>query len=178
MGYDLPAAIGACIASGKKQIICLAGDGSLQMNIQELQTVVSHNLPIKVFVLNNSGYASIRQTQDSFFNGRHVACDPKSGVTFPDIIKVAKAYGFSTYQIKSHNGMKQKINSILKHNGPAVCEVILDPHQKFSPRVSSEKLPSGAIISKAMDDMFPFLGRDEYKNSKIVDIIAAKGRKK
>jgi acetolactate synthase-1/2/3 large subunit len=178
MGYDLPASIGACLASGNKQVICLTGDGSLQMNIQELQTVISKKLPIKIFVLNNSGYASIRQTQDTFFNGRHVACDPKSGVTFPDIIKVAKAYGFSTYRIDSHGGMKRKIDTILKHKGSAVCEVTLDPNQKFSPRVSSEKRPDGKIVSKAIDDMFPFLGRDEYKSNKIVDIIASKGRKK
>ena len=169
MGYDLPAAIGACFALGKKQVICLAGDGSLQMNIQELQTVVHHHLPIKLFVLNNNGYLSIRQTQDTFFEGRHVACDKNSGVSFPDIVKLAKAYGLPAMRIESHDRIKEKIKEIIEIPGPVVCEVCLLPDQKFSPRVASEKKSDGRIISKPLEDMFPFLPREEFNSNMIIE---------
>jgi acetolactate synthase-1/2/3 large subunit len=123
MGYDLPAAIGACHASGRKDVICLAGDGSLQMNIQELQTVAHSRLPIKLFVLNNSGYISIRQTQDAFFEGRYVGCDSGSGVSFPDISKLAAAYGLPTAIIDKHQTMKEVLSTVLHSKGPlyAMC---------------------------------------------------------
>jgi acetolactate synthase-1/2/3 large subunit len=168
MGYDLPAAIGACFANGKKDVICLAGDGSLMMNIQELQTVFSHKLPIKLFILNNSGYVSIKQTQDTFFNGHHVASDTKSGVTFPDIIKVAKAYGLKTDLIDANSKVKAKLSAILKTKGPVVCEVILPPYYNFSPKLSSERKSDGTIISKPLEDMWPFLPRDEFKKNMII----------
>ncbi len=168
MGYDLSAAIGACVANKKRPVVCIAGDGSLQMNLQELQTVIGNKLPIKIFVLNNKGYISIRQTQDSFFNGRHVGCDPKSGVTFPDILKVAKAYGFHVEKLDNHAKMRNVIGRVLSRKGPVVCEVLLDPGQKFSPRVSSKKLPDGRMISKPLEDMFPFLDRDEFLENMIV----------
>lgn len=169
MGYDLPAAIGACFAIGKKPVVCLAGDGSLQMNIQELQTIVTHNLPIKLFVLNNNGYISIRQTQDTFFEGRYVACGPESGVCFPDILKVAKAYGLDTEKITNQDRMRRQIKKILSSKHPVVCEVILSPTQKFSPRVASEKKPDGRIVSKPLEDMFPFLPREEFKENMIIE---------
>ena len=169
MGYDLPAAIGACIAKGKKQVICLAGDGSLQMNIQELQTVVAHNLPVKIFVLSNNGYSSIRQTQDNFFAGRHVGCDPDSGISFPDIVKVAQAYGLKTVLIKNQENLREQIKKILLIKGPVVCNIVLSPGQKFIPRVSSEKRPDGSIVSKPLEDMHPFLSREEFRSNMIID---------
>lgn len=171
MGYDLPAAIGACFATNKKLVVCLAGDGSLQMNIQELQTLAYHKLPIKLFVLNNNGYLSIKQTQDTFFEGRRVACDPNSGVSFPDILKVANAYGLPTEKIDNHDGMREKIRQILETTGPAVCEVKLLPEQKFSPRVASEKRPDGRIVSKPLEDMAPFLDRGEFKENMIIELL-------
>ena len=167
MGYDLPAAIGACVAAGKT-VVCLAGDGSLQMNIQELQTVSHNRLPVKLFVLNNGGYVSIRQTQDSFFGGRHVACGPDSGVTFPDICRVALAYGIPSSVISGHEGMKDKIREILSTPGPNVCEVLLSPEQNFSPRVSSKKEPDGRIVSKPLEDLYPFLPREELERNMLV----------
>ena len=167
MGYGLPAAIGACFGIQKKPVVCLDGDGSLQMNIQELQTVFHHKLPVKLFVMNNRGYLSIRQTQDTFFAGRHVACDPESGVTFPNIIKVAKAYGLPTERINRHSGMQKKIRNVLRAKGPVVCEVVLSPDQKFVPRVASERKPNGTIVSKPLEDMYPFLDRDEFKRNMI-----------
>ena len=165
MGYDLPSAIGACVALGKKPVVCLAGDGSIQMNIQELQTIVYNKLPIKIFVLNNNGYISIRQTQDSFFAGNHVACDKSCGVSFPDIIKVAKAYGLATARIDRYAGMEKRIKKVLSMPGSIVCEVKLCDDYVFSPKLSSEKLPDGRLISKPLEDMYPFLDREEFSGN-------------
>jgi acetolactate synthase I/II/III large subunit len=167
MGYDLPASIGASIGTDKKDIICLAGDGSIQMNIQELQTLKQFNLPVKIFYLNNGGYISIMQTQDNFFEGRRVACDIKSGVSFPDIIKLGEAYEIPTYTISETIDIDSKLKIILNHPGPIICEVVLSQNYIFSPKVASEKMPDGRIVSKPLDDMFPFLERDEY-NSNLV----------
>lgn len=172
MGYDLPAAIGACAALSKQPVICLAGDGSLQMNIQELQTIVTHDLPIKLFVLNNNGYSSIRQTQDAFFEGRYVGCDPCSGVRFPDIRKVARAYGLSTELIADQDKMKGQIQGVLAARGPVVCEVMLSTTQRFMPRVSSEKKPDGTVVSKPLEDMYPFLPRDEFRRNMIIEPLS------
>lgn len=167
MGYDLPAAIGACFATGK-QVVCLAGDGSLQMNIQELQTVVHHQLPLKLFVLDNAGYISIRQTQDSFFAGHHVGTGPSSGVSFPDIEKVAQAYGLPTRRLATMDGLADRLRVILAEDGPAVCHVVLPTDYKFSPKLSSEKKPDGRMVSKPLEDMFPFLDRNELRENMIV----------
>lgn len=168
MGYDLPSAIGACFASDKKNVICLAGDGSLQMNIQELQTVIHHMLPIKLFVLNNRGYISIKQTQDAFFDSRYAGCDNSCGVSFPEITKIAAAYGLPADKIDRHNNMKEKIQNILKAQGPIVCEVLLIPDYKFSPKLSSERKPDGRIISKPLEDMYPFLDKEEFKSNMLI----------
>ncbi len=171
MGYDLPAAIGVSFANSGKSVVCLAGDGSLQMNLQELQTVVHHNLPLKLFVLNNEGYISIRQTQNSFFAGRYVACNDCSGVSFPKITKIAEAYGLPSAIINSHINMKSKIQEILNAPGPIVCEVILIPDYIFSPKTSSERKPDGRMVSKPLEDMFPFLDRDEFKRNMIIPML-------
>lgn len=163
MGYDLPAAIGAAVARDGKRVICLAGDGSIQLNIQELQTVVHYQLPIKIFVLNNDGYLSIRSTQNNFF-GRFVGESPKSGVTFPDMTKVAKAYGIPAIRVEKSN-FSNKIKKILNTDGPFLGEVILDPQQLFEPRMSSKQLPDGRIISPPLEDMFPFLPREELQKN-------------
>jgi acetolactate synthase I/II/III large subunit len=165
MGYDLPAAIGACLGSGKKKVVCIAGDGSIQMNIQELATVVYHKLPLCIFVLNNEGYISIKQTQGSFF-GRLAGCNKSTGVGLPDILKVAEAYGFKVEKIDSHDDMKEKIETVLRSSEPALCEVMLNPDYVFAPKVSSERKPDGRIISKPLDDMFPFLDRKEYESNR------------
>lgn len=171
MGYDLPAAIGACIANDKKTVVCIAGDGSLQMNLQELITVVYNKLPIKIFYLNNDGYISIRQTQEAFFNGRIVGSDEGSGVGFPDIVKVAKAYGLRTEVISTHADMKDKIKAVIKEKEPILCEVKLSKNYKFAPKLSSYKRPDGKMISKPLEDLFPFLDRKEFIKNMIVKII-------
>ncbi|HOV91106.1 MAG TPA: thiamine pyrophosphate-binding protein [Syntrophorhabdaceae bacterium] len=171
MGYDLPAAIGACFGNNKKNTICLAGDGSLQLNIQELITVVYHKLPLKIFYLNNGGYISIKQTQSNFFKGNFVGCDEQSGVGFPDIIKIAKAYGLVVKVIKDHKNIDKKIKSILDNDKPVLCEVKLTNDYIFAPKLSSERKPNGKIVSKPLEDMFPFLDRDEFRSNMIVEPI-------
>lgn len=168
MGFDLPAALGACFANGKKDVICLAGDGSLMMNIQELQTVFSHKLPIKLFLLNNFGYLSIKQTQDNLFNGNHVGSGSESGVTVPNFSKVAKAFGLPAVTLKDHKNLKAKLQKVLKTKGPVVCEVILPSSYIFSPKLSSQRLPDGRMISKPLEDMFPFLDREEFKKNMLI----------
>lgn len=165
MGYDLPAAIGAAFAIKTGQIICLAGDGSFQMNLQELQTVVYHKLPIKILYLNNSGYSSIRQTQDNFFNGERVGCDEKTKVSFPLMEKIVSAYGMQYMKLESSRLINEQIESLLRQDGPLFCEVILDPDYLFIPKVSSKKLPDGSMVSTSLEDMFPFLDPEELKSN-------------
>jgi len=165
MGYDLPAAVGAAFARPGKRVICMSGDGSIQLNIQELQTVAHHRLPVKIFVLNNSGYLSIRQTQQAFF-GRLVGESSTSGVSFPDMVKVATAYGLSAFRIELAN-MENGIARALADPGPVLCDVVVDPQQGFEPRVSSRQLPDGRIVSSELEDMFPFLSREELESNRL-----------
>lgn len=168
MGYDLPAAIGACFANGKRNTICVTGEGSLQMNIQEFQTIIHHKLPIKIFVLNNAGYISIRNTQNNFFKGHKVGSDKDSGVSFPDIVKLAKVYGFEACRIENQLNLKKDLDKILSKSGAVVCEVMLSPTEKMGPKLSSEIKPDGKMISKPLEDMFPFLPREEFYKNMIV----------
>lgn len=168
MGYDLPAAVGAAVAAGGKRVICLAGDGSLQLNIQELQTVVHNQLPVKLFVLNNNGYLSIRLSQQNMFK-RVTGEGPQSGVSFPDIVKVSKAYGIPATQIGFDN-LEQGIQSTLESNGPFVCDVLLDPDQPFEPRVSAKQLPDGTMVSSNLEDMNPFLDKEELADNMLIPL--------
>lgn len=168
MGYDLPASIGAAVAGEGRQVICLAGDGSLQLNIQELQTVIHYRLPLKIFVLNNNGYLSIRTSQKGFFGGV-VGEGPESDVTFPDFIKLAQAYGFQTQRLDSAD-FESGLREVLSADGPMLCEVMLDPAQGFEPRQSSRPLPDGRIVSAPLEDMFPFLERDELASNMLIPL--------
>ena len=168
MGFGLPGAIGACCGNNRNDTICISGDGGLQMNIQELQTIVHYNLPIKLFVLNNNGYLTIKSTQQNHF-GRFVGAEKSSGVTCPDIIKVASAYGLPTATIMNTEELNMKIDSILQTPGPIVCEIIMSENQPLIPRVSSLKKPDGTIISKPIEDLYPFLDREEFFENMMVD---------
>jgi acetolactate synthase-1/2/3 large subunit len=165
MGYDLPAAIGAAFARPGKRVICLAGDGSIQMNIQELQTVVHHRLPLKIFVLNNSGYLSMRMTQSGFF-GRLTGESASSGASLPDMVKVACAYGISSSRIDCQPQLSQ-IDRALAAEGPALIDVVLDPNQEFEPRSRARQLPDGRIVSPNLEDMYPFLDEAELMDNVI-----------
>ncbi|HKF24154.1 MAG TPA: thiamine pyrophosphate-binding protein [Candidatus Angelobacter sp.] len=167
MGYDLPAAIGACVARGKKRVICLAGDGSIQMNIQELQTIMHHRLPVKLFILNNGGYLSMRLTQTNFF-ARAVGESASSGVSFPDMVKIGAAYGIPSIRVDRAQQF-QDVESMLNEEGPSLIEVMLDPHQEFEPRLRARQMPDGTIVSPSLEDMYPFLDRDELSDNVIED---------
>jgi acetolactate synthase-1/2/3 large subunit len=166
MGYDLPAAIGAAFARGGKRVVCLAGDGSLQLNVQELQTVVNYGLPIKLFVLNNAGYLSIRSSQRAFF-GSAVGEGPSSGLTLPDSVALAGAYGIAAMRIDGPE-YRESIRQALDAPGPIVADVVLDPDQGFEPRQSSRQLPDGRIISAPLEDLYPFLPRAELLDNLLI----------
>jgi acetolactate synthase-1/2/3 large subunit len=168
MGYDLPAAVGAAVARNGGRVVCLAGDGSLQLNIQELQTVKHHQLPVKLFVLNNGGYLSIRTTQFNFFSGRLTGSTPDSGVSFPDFVKVGCAYGIPSMRIDRATDMS-RVKLALEQPGPALIEVMLDPKQEFEPRIKSKQLPDGTIVTPPLEDMYPFLDADELAENTIKD---------
>ena len=161
MGYDLPAAIGACVAmekDSKRNVICFAGDGSIQMNIQELQTIASKNLDIKIFLINNDGYLSIKSTHENFF-GTVFGAHPESGVDFPDFCKIAAAYGIKSHRLNSIQGLAS-IAEILATDGPALIELIVDTKQEFCPKLKSRMGDDGEFITPVLDDMFPFLPRE------------------
>jgi acetolactate synthase-1/2/3 large subunit len=161
MGYDLPAAIGVCAAiGGKRRVICLAGDGSIMMNLQELQTIAGNAMPVKVFLLNNNGYVSIFQTHRNFFNGVEVGGGPKSNVTFPDFGKVARAFGFTYFRVDRHADLADTYARALATDGPVVCEIVMDEHVAFAPKLGARQHPDGRITSPALEDLSPFLPRE------------------
>ncbi|MCM8788184.1 MAG: thiamine pyrophosphate-binding protein, partial [Candidatus Omnitrophica bacterium] len=165
MGYGLPASIGACIASGRKRVISIIGDGGLQHNIQELETVARLQLPLKIFILNNNGYASIRNMQKGHFKGRLVGCDPSSGLTLPDTCKIAAAYGLRNTKINSHEEIREKVKKVLETEGPIICELMINPDMPTAPRLVSEVRPDGSIVSKPLEDLWPYLSRKELREN-------------
>ena len=169
MGYDLPAAIGASRAASE-DIICIAGDGSIMMNLQELQTIVTNNLNIKVFIINNEGYHQIRLTQMNMFNADYVGIGPQSGdVGFPDFKKLADAFGLSYYKLSDNGTVSEGIKQVLKKSGPFICEVVCDTVQVFEPKSSAKRLDDGRIISPPLEDLAPFLSREELKSNMYID---------
>jgi acetolactate synthase-1/2/3 large subunit len=167
MGYDIPAAIGAATAS-RKPVICITGDGSFQMNLQELQTVVHNEIPIKFIVFNNNSYQAIVNTQTNFFNGMLSGCTPDSGISFPSFKRISDAYHIPYRKIKNHNEIDDRIEWLLSLDSYGLCEVIQDISQPIEPRVVSKKLPDGTMVSPPIDDLAPFLSKEEYeKYSKI-----------
>lgn len=167
MGYNLPASVGASIGSNKKRIICITGDGSLQTNIHELQTIISHRLPIKIFVLNNKGYLSIRNTQHNFFQNRKIGESKKTGISFPDLKKISYAYGIPYILIKNNEDLQSSLPKILDNNKPIICDIQCLFEQEIIPTVSSKKLSNGTMISSPIDDMYPFLSSEEMNKIKM-----------
>jgi acetolactate synthase-1/2/3 large subunit len=170
MGYDIPAAVGAAAAHGGKRVICLAGDGSSMMNIQELQTISYNRLPIVIFILNNNGYLSIRSTQSNFFK-LLVGESPESGVSFPDAVALGKAFGIDSFRIDGPQFAGQ-IRDALARPGPVLCEVILDRAQSFEPKLSSKRLPDGRMVTAPLEDMAPFLDREELLSNLLIPPLA------
>lgn len=170
MGYDLPAAIGCCFAIGKKSVVCLTGDGSIQMNLQELQTIVHHKLPIKIFVVNNEGYHSMRQTEGKLFpEYSKVGIGPESGdLSFPDMSKIADAYGIPYFSAKSNLEIPGIIDKVLDVDGYAICEIFVDVNQNFEPKSATKRLEDGTLISPPLEDLEPFLPREELEKIMII----------
>lgn len=172
MGYDLPAAIGVCAAIGKpRRVICIAGDGSIMMNLQELQTIAGNNLPVKVILLNNSGYVSIFQTHRKFFNGVEVGGGPKSNVTFPDFGKVAAAFGLSYSRVARHHDLVETLRAAVDGVGPAMCELIIDENVAFAPKLGAKQHPDGRITSPALEDLSPFLPREVLRENMRIELL-------
>jgi acetolactate synthase-1/2/3 large subunit len=170
MGY-MPGAIGMASAFPGRDVYCITGDGSLQMNIQELQTIAYNSLPIKLIVLNNNGYLLIRLTQDNFQGGRHIGTDKDTGVSFPDLRKIASSYGLNYIRIASSKDLGPQVNRIFTEPGPMICEFISPANQVLMPRVASKLLEDGNMVSMPYDDMFPFLPREEYLENSVRDKI-------
>lgn len=167
MGYWV-AGLGACLANDRKRTVVITGDGSLQMNLQELATIKHYNLPIKVFIFNNNGYLLIRHTQKNFMEGRMFGESPETGVWCPDSLKIATAYGIKGVRIDSVDDLEAKIQEVMEYEGPVVCDVMTPEWQLLIPRVSSEKRPDGTFVSRAYEDMFPFLEKEEFLSNMIV----------
>lgn len=166
MGFCLPAVTGVCVASGNTPVVCVTGEGSLQMNLQELQTIKQNRLPVKLFVINNQGYHSIRQTQSSYFKEPLVGVGEESGdLSFPDLGKLIPAYGFPYYAIHETEKLLDTIEEVLKCEGAAVCEVFVTKYQKTEPKTASKKLPDGRMYSAPLEDMYPFLPREELEEN-------------
>lgn len=172
MGYELPAAIGACIANDRKDIICLAGDGSIQMNIQELQTILTNKLPVKIFLINNDGYHQIRLTQQRMFQAHYVGLGPDSGdLGFPSMEKLAAAYGYSYYACHENCELKEQIDRTLAEPGAAICEIFVDKEQAYEPKSSARLLPDGRIVSPPLEDLAPFLPHEELAANMYIDLL-------
>jgi len=171
MGYAVPASVGVAAAKKGGKVVAIVGDGSLQMNIQELQTIVHYELPVKIFVWNNNGYLLIRHTQNNFQDGRLVGESPASGLSCPDTGKIAAAYGIKFLRVSKVTELDSAIRQTLEYGGAAICEIMMPENQLVIPRVSSEKLPDGTMVSKPFDDMYPFLDRETYKKETDLDGI-------
>jgi len=169
MGYDLPASIGAHKGSGGDSIICLAGDGSIMMNLQELQTIAGNQYPIKIFILNNNGYVSIFQTHRNFFNGVEVGGGPKSGVSFPNFEKLSLAFDLPYQIAEKHDQLISAIEATLAVKGPAVCEIVIDENVAFAPKLGAKQHPDGRITSPPLEDLSPFLTREVLMENMIIE---------
>ena len=167
MGYGLPAAIGACLGSGRRETVLVDGDGGLQLNIQELATIQRLQLPIKIFVLNNDGYSSIRTSQEKWF-GRLTGADPRSGLTLPDLVPLAQAYGLAAVRITDQRDLKGQLTEILARPGPLVCDVVCRPDEARVPSLASAQRADGSLYSKPLEDLWPFLPREEFRSNMIV----------
>lgn len=168
MGFGIAAPLGACLASGGKRTISIDGDGGFIMNVQELETLCRLNLPIKIFILNNNGYGSIRSSQRNYFHSRYVASNPSSGLTLPSPQKTAEAYGIAYSRIENHTNIREKIAAVLATPGPTLCELLISPDQATQPRVTSRQLPNGSFASMPMEDMAPLLTREEFQANMLI----------
>ena len=171
MGFCLPAATGICVAQPGKPVVCVTGEGSLQMNLQELQTIWQNRLPVKLFVINNQGYHSIRQTQQSYFEPPLVGVGAESGdLSFPDLSRIIPAYGFSYRAVHAAEELPETLHQVLEETGASVCEVFVTKYQKTEPKTSAKKLPDGSMVSAPLEDMYPFLSKEELEENMFTEM--------
>lgn len=172
MGYGLPAAIGTCIGGGRKETICLEGDGSIMMNLQELQTILTNKLPIKIFLINNNGYHSIRITQTNLFNKNFIGIGEESGdLSFPEFKKIAEAFGYRYFSAHSNAEMKAVVDEVLKLDGPIFTEIFTDTVQVWEPKSSTKRLADGTLVSPPLEDLAPFLPREELEKNMFIPLM-------
>lgn len=173
MGYGLPAAIGTCISGGRRDTICLEGDGSIMMNLSELQTIITNRLPIKIFLINNNGYHSIRLTQNNLFSEHcKIGIGPESGdLSFPEYEKIAKAFGYDYYSAHSNGEMKEVVDKVLALEGPVFCEIFTDTKQVWEPKSSTKRLEDGTLVSPPLEDLAPFLPREELERNMFIPLM-------
>jgi len=171
MGFALAAALGGCVAAGGKRTVTIDGDGGFQMNSQELETIRRLNLPIKIFVLNNNGYGSIRATQRSYFNSRFIASHPTGGLTLPETSRIAGAYGIPAVRAANHADLRQTVQQVLASEGPMICEVMISPEQYTAPKVASAQRADGSMVSKPLEDLWPFLEREEFAANMLIPTL-------
>lgn len=173
MGYGLPAAVGTCIGGGRRDTICLEGDGSIMMNLQELQTILTNKLPVKIFLINNNGYHSIRLTQTNLFaHHSKVGIGEESGdLSFPEFRKIAEAFGYPYYSASSNEQMKAVVDKVLTQEGPVFCEIFTDTKQVWEPKSSTKRLPDGTLVSPPLEDLAPFLPREELEEQMFIPLI-------
>lgn len=176
MGYGLPAAIGACRAAGDVPTICIEGDGSIMMNLQELQTILTNRMPIKIFLINNEGYHSIRQTQSNLFaEHSKIGIGPESGdLTFPNFKKLAEAFGYPYMEAHSNAQMKEAVQAALQVEGTVFCEIFVSTEQNFEPKSATKRLEDGTLVSPPLEDLAPFLDREELQRNMIIAPVAEK----
>ena len=165
MGWGLPASVGACYAMKKKRVICLTGEGGLQMNIQELATIMHNKIPIKIFIFNNGGYLTIKQTQQLGFDGRIMGPDKQSGISFPNYKKIAESYKFKYFNIKSNNKLKNTLKKIIHSKGTSICELIMDPDEEQIPKAINKRTSEGKTVPTKLEDMYPFLSKQELNSN-------------
>lgn len=167
MGYDLPASIGSCIASNRKRTVCITGDGSIAMNMQELEVLKRLNLPVKIFVVDNNGYSMIYGSQNGNFKGHLTGCTEESGLTLPDMKKIAEAFGIKGYHIDDEDELHNKVKEVLEYEGPVICTVKADITQKILPKQTNYMREDGQMASRPLEDMSPLLDRDEFNKNLI-----------
>jgi acetolactate synthase-1/2/3 large subunit len=170
MGFGIAAAIGACLGGGRRRTVCVDGDGGFQFNIQELETVARLRLPIIFFVLDNDGYASIRASQTAFFGEPRIGCDRRTGQSLPDLCSVARAYGLATEVIEDQSNLRAELQRVLSLPGPVVCDVHVIRDEVRMPRLSSVQLADGSFVSKPLEDLWPFLDREEFRSNMLVPV--------
>lgn len=172
MGFDLPGAVGAFFATNKNRIILITGDGSIQMNLQELQTIKHHKIPVKIFYINNKEYLTIKNSQSNIFKNEYVACVKSGDVSFPDIEKICQVYDIKYVKCESPDKIDECIKVVLENDYASLCDITMDGNQEFSPKISYRYLKDGSKIACPLEDMFPFLTREELKKEMIIPILS------